>query len=85
MDSQYVDTLERLYRGQTGQIVADKKSRRFSIKKGDKAGRSFEPRTVQRAIRNCYATIKGEMVAEQMGAAGDFDSAYGISTEPAIC
>ena len=67
MDKQYVDTLERLYRSQTGQIVADRKSKRCAIKNGTKQGDPLSPALFNALLEVVMRRLKEKWLRSKWG------------------
>ena len=67
VDKRYVDVLRTLYRGQRGQVVADKSSKKFSIERGTKQGDPISPALFNAVIEVVMRRLKAKWAKQGYG------------------
>ena len=65
--TEYIEVLQRLYEGQTGQIVADRSSRSFPLERGTKQGDPLSPALFNAVLEHVMRTIKCKWKAQKFG------------------
>ena len=67
VDKRYVDVLRTLYRGQHGQVVADKSSKKSSIERGTKQGDPISPALFDAVIEVVMRRLKTKWAKQGYG------------------
>ena len=64
---EYVRVLQRVYEGQTGQIIADKSSRPFDLGRGTKQGDPLSPALINAVLEHIMRKVKAKWKSRKLG------------------